>query len=526
MRICILQSNPEMGNLKKNFNWISNKVIATDADLFVAPEMALIGYPPDDLIDQRKFIKDQIDLLNKLQKYIGNKIIIIGGVSFNNNSLRNSAFIISRDRILVQDKISLPSYGVFDEKRFFESGESTQTFKIMNKKFCILICEDFWDQSLEAHYSKKEFDYLVIINASPFELNKDESRINRAQEINKFLKTNIIYVNMVGGQDDLVFDGGSFLIDKNNYLIGQLPFFKAVSKTFIFNKHLEYERKLTKNPEEIILKALVAGTQDYLKKNKIKRVFIGLSGGIDSALVTYIASKAINKTSITCVMMSSVFTSKISKIDAKKLSDNLGITYKNRNLSTLIKQINNALKIDFKGKPADVTEENIQARARGIFLMALANKGKGVVLSTSNKSESAVGYSTLYGDMVGAYAPIKDIPKTMVYQLAKYINKNQEIIPERIITRAPSAELRDNQKDQDSLPDYETLDKVIDLYIEKNKSINEIIKAGFQPIIVKKIVKLILSSEFKRRQSPPGPKVTTKAFGRDRRYPITNNYLG
>jgi NAD+ synthase (glutamine-hydrolysing) len=224
--------------------------------------------------------------------------------------------------------------------------------------------------------------------------------------------------------------------------------------------------------------------------------------------------------------MSSVFTSKISKIDAKKLSDNLGITYKNRNLSTLIKQINNALKIDFKGKPADVTEENIQARARGIFLMALANKGKGVVLSTSNKSESAVGYSTLYGDMVGAYAPIKDIPKTMVYQLAKYINKNQEIIPERIITRAPSAELRDNQKDQDSLPDYETLDKVIDLYIEKNKSINEIIKAGFQPIIVKKIVKLILSSEFKRRQSPPGPKVTTKAFGRDRRYPITNNYLG
>ncbi len=225
-------------------------------------------------------------------------------------------------------------------------------------------------------------------------------------------------------------------------------------------------------------------------------------------------------------MMSSVFTSKISKFDAKKLSDNLGITYKNRNLSTLIKQINNALKIDFKGKSADVTEENIQARARGIFLMALANKEKGVVLSTSNKSESAVGYSTLYGDMVGAYAPIKDIPKTMVYQLAKYINKNQEIIPERIITRAPSAELRDNQKDQDSLPDYETLDKVIDLYIEKNKSINEIIKAGFQPIIVKKIVKLILSSEFKRRQSPPGPKVTTKAFGRDRRYPITNNYLG
>ncbi|AKO64169.1 hypothetical protein VI34_01465 [Methylophilales bacterium MBRSG12] len=524
MKVCLIQSNPVMGDIKNNFNWIKKQIISNDADIFIAPELALIGYPPDDLLYDKEFIKKQERAFNEFQLHLKNKLLIIGGVLVKKNKIFNSAFIISQNNIKHQHKQCLPNYGVFDEKRYFSPGDHQKIVTYKNKKILILICEDFWDKDLEKKYQDKQIDFCVVINASPFEIDKLNLRINRAKKINRKIKSNLIYLNMVGGQDDVVFDGGSFTLNKNNNICTQLDHFKCQTKLV---KEFSPEKvPQSLSIEESVLNACILGTKDYIKKNKIKNIFIGLSGGIDSALVAYIASKAINKENINCIMMRSKYTSKISIDDAKKLAKNLGVNFIDKNLSSLINQINLNLKDDFKNLKQDITEENIQARSRGLILMALANKKNGVVLSTSNKSESAVGYSTLYGDMVGAYAPIKDIPKTLIYKISKFINANEKIIPERIITRAPSAELKPNQTDQDSLPDYEELDKIIEFFIDEGQSVDEIISMGFKAQTVKKIVKLILRSEFKRRQSPPGPKITSKAFGRERRFPITNNFLG
>lgn len=524
MKVCLIQSNPIMGDIKSNFNWIKKQIISNDADIFIAPELALIGYPPDDLLFDKEFIKKQELAFNEFRTYLKNKLLIIGGVHLKKNMMFNSAFIISQNTIKHQHKQCLPNYGVFDEKRYFSPGDHQKIISYKNKKILILICEDFWNKDLEKKYLDKQIDFCIVINASPYEINKINLRINRAKKINKRIKSNLIYLNMVGGQDDVVFDGGSFILNKNNSICSQLDYFKCQTKLV---KEPSPEKILqTLSIEESILNACILGTKDYIKKNKIKNIFLGLSGGIDSALVAYIASKAINKENINCIMMRSKYTSKMSVEDAKKLAKNLGVNFINKNLSSLINQINLNLKDDFKNLKPDITEENIQARSRGLVLMALANKKNGIVLSTSNKSESAVGYSTLYGDMVGAYAPIKDIPKTLIYKISKFINSNEDIIPERIITRAPSAELKPNQTDQDSLPAYDELDKIIELFIDEGQSVDEIISMGFKAQTVKKIVKLILRSEFKRRQSPPGPKITRKAFGRERRFPITNNFLG
>jgi len=453
-----------------------------------------------------------------------NKLLIIGGVLLKKNKVFNSAFIISHNNIKHQHKQCLPNYGVFDEKRYFSAGDNQKIISYKSKKILILICEDFWDKDLEKKYQDKKIDFCIVINASPFEINKLNVRINRAKKINKKIKSNLIYLNMVGGQDDVVFDGASFLLNKNNNISCQLNHFKCQTKLIEESSPEKIIKPLS--IEESVLNACILGTKDYIKKNKIKNVFIGLSGGIDSALVAYIASKATNKKNINCIMMRSQYTSKMSTDDAKKLAKSLEVNFIDRNLSSLINQINLNLKDDFKNFPTDITEENIQARIRGLILMAMANKKNGIVLSTSNKSESAVGYSTLYGDMVGAYAPIKDVPKTLIYKISEFINLTDNIIPERIINRPPSAELKPDQTDQDSLPTYEELDKIIELFIDEGQSTDEIVSLGFKSQTVKKIVKLILRSEFKRRQSPPGPKITRKAFGRERRFPITNNYLG
>ena len=524
MKVCLIQSNPIMGDIKTNFNWIKKQIISNDADIFIAPELALIGYPPDDLLFDNEFIKKQEQVFKEFQPYLKNKLLIIGGVLLKKNKIFNSAFIISQNTIKHQHKQCLPNYGVFDEKRYFTPGDHQKIITYKNKKILILICEDFWDKDLEKKYLDKQIDFCIVINASPFEIDKLNLRINRAKKINRKIKSNLIYLNMVGGQDDVVFDGGSFLLNKNNSICSQLDSFK--SQTKVVEESSPEKTLQALSIEESVLNACILGTKDYIKKNKIKNIFLGLSGGIDSALVAYIASNAINKENINCIMMRSKYTSKISIDDAKELAKNLGVNFIDKNLSTLINQINLNLKDDFKNLKPDITEENIQARSRGLILMALANKKNGIVLSTSNKSESAVGYSTLYGDMVGAYAPIKDIPKTLIYKISEFINSNENIIPERIITRAPSAELKPNQTDQDSLPTYDELDKVIELFIDEGQSADEIINMGFKAQTVKKIVKLILRSEFKRRQSPPGPKITRKAFGRERRFPITNNFLG
>ena len=527
MKVCLLQSNPILGNLTQNFNWLKTQIKKQDADLFIAPEMALLGYPADDLISDNFFIEKQQVLLEKFKSVLKkNQMLIIGGVALNKNKRSNSAFLISKNNLIRQDKINLPNYGVFDEKRYFEKGKKIEVFSFNNKKILVLICEDFWDKKIEKFYKDKKIDLCVVINASPFEIDKFSKRQARAIELTKKIKSPLIYLNMIGGQDDLVFDGESFILNKENELILKLNPFRTEVKTIDINKiNLTIAHK-NNIEEELILNACILGTQDYLRKNKINSVYIGLSGGVDSALVAYIASKAIPKDKINCIMMRSKFTSKISCEDARKLAKNLGIRYKNKNIIPIINTINESLALDFKNKHPDVTEENIQARSRGLILMALANKDKAVVLSTSNKSECAVGYSTLYGDMVGAYAPLKDISKTKIYKIVNYINQKNKIIPQRIISRPPTAELRENQKDQDTLPDYAILDRIIELFIDEGLNCQEIIKYGFKPQLVKKIVRLILGSEFKRRQSPPGPKISRKAFGRERRFPITNNYLG
>ena len=527
MKVCLLQSNPILGNLTQNFNWLKTQIKKQDADLFIAPEMALLGYPADDLISDNLFIEKQQMFLEKFKSVLKkNQMLIIGGVALNKNERSNSAFLISKNNLIRQDKINLPNYGVFDEKRYFEKGKKIEVFSFNNKKILVLICEDFWDKKIEKFYKDKKIDLCVVINASPFEIDKFSKRQARAIELTKKIKSPLIYLNMIGGQDDLVFDGESFILNKENELILKLNPFRTEVKTIDINKiNLTIAHK-NNIEEELILNACILGTQDYLRKNKINSVYIGLSGGVDSALVAYIASKAIPKDKINCIMMRSKFTSKISCEDARKLAKNLGIRYKNKNIMPIINTINESLALDFKNKHPDVTEENIQARSRGLILMALANKDKAVVLSTSNKSECAVGYSTLYGDMVGAYAPLKDISKTKIYKIVNYINQKNKIIPQRIISRPPTAELRENQKDQDTLPDYAILDRIIELFIDEGLNCQEIIKYGFKPQLVKKIVRLILGSEFKRRQSPPGPKISRKAFGRERRFPITNNYLG
>ena len=527
MKVCLLQSNPILGNLTQNFNWLKTQIKKQDADLFIAPEMALLGYPADDLISDNFFIEKQQVLLEKFKSVLKkNQMLIIGGVALNKNERSNSAFLISKNNLIRQDKINLPNYGVFDEKRYFEKEKKIEVFSFNNKKILVLICEDFWDKKIEKFYKDKKIDLCVVINASPFEIDKFSKRQARAIELTKKIKSPLIYLNMIGGQDDLVFDGESFILNKENELILKLNPFRTEVKTIDINKiNLTIAHK-NNIEEELILNACILGTQDYLRKNKINSVYIGLSGGVDSALVAYIASKAIPKDKINCIMMRSKFTSKISCEDARKLAKNLGIRYKNKNIIPIINTINESLALDFKNKHPDVTEENIQARSRGLILMALANKDKAVVLSTSNKSECAVGYSTLYGDMVGAYAPLKDISKTKIYKIVNYINQKNKIIPQRIISRPPTAELRENQKDQDTLPDYAILDRIIELFIDEGLNCQEIIKYGFKPQLVKKIVRLILGSEFKRRQSPPGPKISRKAFGRERRFPITNNYLG
>ncbi len=363
----------------------------------------------------------------------------------------------------------------------------------------------------------------MCINASPFELYKQAERIEKARKKLLNTKIKLIYLNAIGGQDDLLFDGGSFIYSGSDGLQNEFPQFDQISHTFDLSKKNEVVTK-TYNNMEILLKGLVLSLSDYLNKNNISKVFLGLSGGIDSALVLYIASRAISKENIYAIMMPTKYTSRASLEDAETLAKSLNVNYKIKKIDVLFNTLKDTFDDDFKGMPEDIAEENFQARIRGIMLMGFANKFKGMVLATSNKSELAVGYSTIYGDMVGGFCVLKDVPKTLVYKLANYINNTKNIIPKRIISREPTAELKFNQTDQDNLPSYDTLDDIINLYIEQKISPSLIVNRGYSSQVVKKVVELIHGSEFKRRQSAPGPKITSKAFSVDRRYPITNTY--
>ncbi|MDC0423099.1 NAD+ synthase [Methylophilaceae bacterium] len=528
MKISLAQINSTVGDLEYNYSLISSaakEALDNNVSLLITPELSLTGYPPEDLLLNSDFLNEVNKKLLLLAKENSQIMIIVGHPLLHGKNLFNAASVLYKGKIFKSYKKQiLPNYGVFDEKRYFVPGDSNLIFNHEKYKIGVLICEDVWSDLPIENLIKNNIDLIVCINASPYEINKNYYRIKNIKRKIKGSNTKLIYLNAVGGQDDLLFDGGSFILDSNLGLVLSLPQFKTINKIVDLKFLVNEETKEHISTTNILFNGLVLALKDYLRKNSINKIFLGLSGGIDSAVVLCIAAKACKKNDIQAIMMPTKYTSKMSLDDAKKLTNNIGIKYTIKRIDSLNNKINKMFEEEFSDYAKDTTEENIQARIRGLLLMAYANKFNGVVLATSNKSETAVGYATLYGDMVGGFSILKDVPKTWVYKLAKYINEKQIIIPNRIITRPPTAELKDNQSDQDSLPDYELLDGIIDLYLEKNQSPSAIIKKGYPELQVKKVVGLIHSSEFKRRQSAPGPKVTNKAFGKERRYPITNNF--
>ena len=557
MKISLAEINSKVGDLKYNANLIKKHAdiaIKNGAEILITPELSLCGYPPEDLLLETEFIDRCQHYLIEIAEKFPKLKIIVGHPRRKNKLLFNSISLLYGGKInKVYDKQKLPNYGVFDERRYFSPSKKPGVFKHKGKVFGLLICEDIWEEGPLEELSKLNVDYVVCVNASPYEFNKTKNKFtiiqNRLNDLNDFT---LIYLNCVGGQDELLFDGNSFITKPKKYSPNNLPFFSGqfisqnIIADFSNNNHMQITRKYEKfpfhrkiledpikqinpmNEEKFLiynlLNGLILAMKDYIEKNSINKLFLGLSGGIDSAVVLFIASKVISREKITAIMMPSEFTSDVSLKDAKKLASNLGVNYKSISIQKHIKNFEVTFKKDFEGLEKDITEQNIQARIRGMILMAYANKFNGMVLATGNKSEMAVGYSTIYGDMVGGFSVLKDVPKTMVYKIANEINYKENIIPQRIIDRAPSAELTENQLDEDSLPAYEILDKIIDLHIEKNFSEKDLIKFGFSTKLVKKVVKLIKVNEFKRRQSAPGPKITSKAFSKDRRYPITNRF--
>ena len=557
LRVAVAQINPLVGDLKGNSQKIVSyikRASVKDPDIIVFPELALCGYPPEDLILKPHFRKDCKDTLNKLIKNNNFKgLIFIGHVEESKNNIYNSVAIIKGKKIIVNyRKICLPNYGVFDEGRYFSRGNNSTIVSLGGVKIAITICEDIWtDNGSGLRDVWSGVDAIINVSASPYYMGKLNQRKRLMKSISKEHKSKVIYVNQVGAQDELVFDGASMVFDDGSLkniakqfeedIIFQDLNFKNIKKkrslkgcSFI-NTDLSLNRKSSisvkskgKPMDELeeVYSALLLGTKDYVAKNGFSKVVIGLSGGIDSALVATIARDALGASSVLGVVMSSEYSSKSSVKDAKKLAANLGIELIEIPISKIYSSYLKTMKPFFKELKFNKAEENIQARIRGNILMALSNKFGYLVLTTGNKSEVSVGYCTLYGDMAGGFAVIKDLTKTLAYKLAKWRNNldKESVIPLNTIRKAPSAELHHNQKDQDTLPPYSMLDDIVLRYIEEDMSFDEIVKDGFNKKIVREVIKMIDSNEYKRRQSPPGIKITPKSFGKDRRMPITSGY--
>lgn len=541
MKIALAQTNPIVGafdyNLKKVQKSIENGK-KLGCDLIVFPEFTLIGYPPKDLLEKEDFINNNLKSLDRFIKETSGIAVICGFIEKNPNHpakpLYNAAIFFENGKILLKTyKILLPSYDVFDEARYFAPGEQAKWVEWREKKIGITVCEDIWNDKDFFHQQYKidpvaqlaeaKIDILINISASPYHMHKPELRRKIFTHLANKYNFPIVYVNQVGGNDELIFDGNSKVVLPQK-IAAHAKEFEEDLIAFDLKTEEGICRETSDTEEAIILKALVLGTRDYVYKSGLKRAVVGLSGGIDSSLVAWIAKEALDKENVLGVSMPSPYTSKASLEGASNLARNLGINYLNTPINEIFNSYLDTLRPIFKDLPWDATEENIQARIRGNILMALSNKFGYLVLSTGNKSEMAVGYCTLYGDLTGGLAVISDVPKTWVYRLAKYINREQEIIPIDILKRPPSAELRPNQKDEDDLPPYSALDPVLKEYIENNQSIRDIAKMGFKEEMVKEIIKRVEKNEYKRRQAPPGLKITTKAFGYGRRYPMVQHY--
>ena len=525
IKIQIAQFNPIVGDIKLNAQKMLGLTIEANsngAHLIIFPELALTGYPPEDLLFRNGFINQvKFEISNFCNLVPSNISILFGAPNKTDGLLFNSAYLIQNNRILhVYNKQELPNYGVFDEKRYFSSGNDSFIFECQNTKIGVLICEDQWVQGPISKLCQSNIDIAVSLNASPFQLNKQTERIDICKKYAIQFDITFIYVNMVGGQDEVVFDGNSFVVNNNGDVSLQLPAFVALTASHTDTSYLP----TLPSDESSIYSAIVLATKDYIQKNTFGGALIGLSGGIDSALTLAIAVDAIGAENVHAVMMPYHFTSDMSLTDSELQAKTQGVEFSNIDIHSMVDSFNLSLSDQFKNDSDDTTEENIQSRVRGTLLMALSNKHHKLVLATGNKSEMAVGYATLYGDMCGGFAPLKDISKTMVYKLAKYRNTISDVIPERVITRPPSAELAPDQIDQDSLPSYDILDDILIRFVELKQSVKEIIESGHRLDDVIKITSLILRNEYKRRQSAPGPKISSNAFGKERRYPMTSKF--
>ena len=544
LKIALAQLNPIVGDVKGNIKKLI-KVRSTlnkDVDIIVAPELYVTGYPIDDLVlrdDFLELVKNEIEQLAELTKD-NNAAIIIGAPRKEKESIKNSVFILDHGKIITyRDKYNLPNSGVFDEQRIFSPGALSGPVKVRDVLIGLPICEDIWTETVIECLCETGAEIILSINASPYSTKKIDQRMSVAVSRVLESKLPLIYLNRVGGQDELVFDGSSFSLSHKGELTSQSYDFKEHTSVITLKKEgenwiCEGEINSVSSHLESLYKALVISVRDYVKNNGFPGVILGMSGGIDSALVAAIATDALGPKLVKAIMMPSPYTSTESLEDAELASSMLGIDYSYLNIKDGMEEVDNILQ-GFKGpyKDPGITEENIQSRLRGLVLMAISNKFGSMVLATGNKSEYAVGYATLYGDMCGGFAVIKDVWKSDVFKLCEWRNLNNPdgllgpngtVIPKRIISKPPSAELRDDQKDTDSLPEYDILDAILKKLVEDNFSLNQIINQGFNIDDVKKISMLLSRSEYKRFQSAPGPKVTEKAFGRDRRYPLTSGF--
>ena len=533
-KIALAQFSPHIGNLEANAQKMldqANEAKKQNADLIIFPELSSIGYPAEDLLLRPSLTKRTQQVFEQL-KTVKDIVMVFGFVNQTEDGQRYNAAAVMKDgQVLgVYNKQNLPNYSVFDEKRYFTEGHQHLVFEYLGHKFGVLICEDVWSLSTVQQLAQLNVETALVLNASPYEVGKPQHRVETMSALAKQMNLNLVYANQVGGQDDLIFDGTSFVIAKNGSVVLQAESFK---ESLYFAEYEAEQQTFKANalPPALdtmaeIYQSLVMATRDYVQRSGFPGVILGLSGGIDSALTLAIAADAIGADKVQAVMMPYTYTAQISVEDAAEQAKSMGVTFGIAEINPIVNSFMQTLYPFFGNSPADATEENLQARARGTLLMGLSNKFGNLVLSTGNKSELAVGYCTLYGDMVGGFAVLKDVYKTIVFELAKYRNSisDKPVIPERVITRPPSAELRPDQKDQDSLPPYDVLDAILYAYIEEDMSQDDIIAKGFDAEVVAKVIRLVDFNEYKRRQGAIGPRISSRAFSRERRYPIMNGW--
>lgn len=558
-RVVMAQVNPLVGDIDGNVELIIRNVLLAEqqyqADIVVFPELTLCGYPPEDLL-LRHSMHARIELaLETLSKQSFKTVVVVGYPKLKGQKRYNMAGVLQGGQWIAEyAKQVLPNYQVFDEKRYFTAGDSPCVFELNGVPTALSVCEDIWHEEPTAQAAQAGAKLLLNLNASPFHRQKQQQRLDLLAERARANDIAITYVNQVGGQDELVFDGGSMAVDQSGQCHMHAPLYEEglyafdyclsdqgaeispVDNSYLVSPELSglgssssdnnsSDRHSPDSDLDVVYRALVLGLKDYVNKNRFKSVVLGLSGGIDSALTLAIAVDALGADRVKAVMMPFLYTSQLSRDDAAAQAERLGVSYDSISIEPMYSAFMDALDEQFAGLPVDLTEQNLQARCRGVLLMAISNKTGALVLTTGNKSELAVGYSTLYGDMAGGFDALKDVPKTLVFKLAQYRNTlSEEAIPQSVIDRPPSAELAPDQKDEDNLPPYDILDQILELYIDNDQSADAIIDKGFDEETVLRVIRLVDLNEYKRRQAPIGVRISEKGFGRDRRYPITNGW--